>query len=87
MISMSDEPRDDWTELFFTYDDVEAGIVKNLLEGENISVVVRSSKISPYPVNIGKMGEVRLLVRSDDAERAREVLKAMKEGPRQENDD
>ncbi|UCE70909.1 MAG: DUF2007 domain-containing protein [Nitrospiraceae bacterium] len=78
---------DDWTEIFFTYDDVEAGIVKGMLESEDIQVVIQSSKITPYPVNIGKMGEVRLLVRSADVKRAEEVMKAMQDNTKGMDDD
>ncbi len=68
----------DWVEVLFTYDEVEAEIVKDLLEGENIRYVLKSSKISPYPVSIGTMGEIRILVRPEDRGRAEDVLKAMK---------
>ena len=78
---------DDWTEIFFTYDDVEAGIVKGMLESEDIQVIIQSSKITPYPVNIGKMGEVRLLVRSADVKRAEEVMKAMQDDTKGLDDD
>jgi hypothetical protein len=68
----------DWVEVLFTYNEVEAEIVKDLLEGENIQFVLKSSKISPYPVSIGTMGEIRILVRPEDKGRAEDVLKAMK---------
>jgi hypothetical protein len=68
----------EWVELLVTYDEVEAQIVKNILEAENISVVIDSSKIRPYPVNIGRIGEVKLMVKKEDVEKAREVLKIMR---------
>lgn len=68
----------DWVELLVTYDEIEAQIIKNILDAENISVVIDSSKIRPYPVNIGKIGEVRLLVKNEDVKKAKEVLKIMK---------
>lgn len=70
----------DWVEVLFTYDEIEAEIVKDLLEAENIQVVVQSLKISPYPVNIGRMGEIRLMVREEELEKAREVLSVMEQG-------
>ncbi|MBI4681853.1 MAG: DUF2007 domain-containing protein [Nitrospirae bacterium] len=70
---------DEWTELFFTYDNIEAEIVKDLLEAEKIQVIVESQKISPYPVNIGRMGEIRLLVRNEDMEKAGNILSVMKQ--------
>jgi hypothetical protein len=32
--------------------------------------------VSPYPVNIGKMGEIKILVRTEDKETAQEVIAA-----------
>ncbi len=70
---------DEWVEVLVTYDEVEAQIVKNILEAEGVQVVVNSLKIRPYPVSIGRIGEVRLLVRKDAMEKAKEVLKIMKD--------
>ncbi|MCK5286597.1 MAG: DUF2007 domain-containing protein, partial [Thermodesulfovibrionia bacterium] len=51
---------------------------KNILDAENIPVVIDSLKIRPYPVNIGKIGEIRIMVRAEDLKKAQEVLKIMK---------
>ena len=64
----------DWTELLLTYDEVEAHIVKDVLESENIQVTIDSLKISPYPVSIGRMGEVRVFVKKIDEKRAKKIL-------------
>ncbi len=64
----------EWIELLLTYDEVEAHIVKDVLESESIKVVIESLKISPYPVNIGRIGEVRVLVKNKDQERAMKLL-------------
>lgn len=66
---------EDWVEILITYDHIEADIIKDLLESGGISVVLRSSKITPYPVNIGKIGEIKVLVRKEDREAAEEVIK------------
>jgi hypothetical protein len=71
----------EWVELLVTYDDTEIQIVKNILEAEGIEVVVNSLKIRPYPVSIGKIGEVRLLVKKDRFKDAMNILKIMKEEP------
>ena len=76
----------DWEEILFTYDDVEAEIVKDLLELENIQVVVNSMKMSPYPVSIGRMGEIKLLVKKDDLAKAEKVIQVMKCSLEQNND-
>jgi len=66
---------DEWIEVLITYDPIEAEIIKDLLESGDIPVVIRSAKVTPYPVNIGKIGEVKLLVRSQDKEAAEELIK------------
>jgi len=66
---------EDWVEVFVTYDPVEAEIIKDILESGDIRVVIRSSKVSPYPVNIGKMGEIKILVRKEDKKTAESVIK------------
>ncbi len=64
----------EWTELLVTNNEIEAEMIKDLLESGGISVVIRSSKVRPYPVSIGKMGEVKLLVRKTDLEAAKAAL-------------
>ncbi len=65
---------EEWTEVLVTYDPIEAEIIKDLLESGGIPVVLRSSKVTPYPVNIGKIGEIRILVRKEDKETAEKVI-------------
>jgi hypothetical protein len=64
-----------WVVVFTTYDPLEAEIIKDLLESGGVPVIIRSSKVSPYPVNIGKMGEVKILVREEDKETAEKVIR------------
>ena len=70
---------EDWVQILVTYDSLEAEIIKDLLESGGIPVVLRSSKVSPYPVNIGKMGEIKVLVRKEDKETAEDVIKGIDE--------
>jgi hypothetical protein len=69
-----------WIEIFVTYDSLEAEIIKDLLESGGIATVIRSAKVTPYPVNIGRMGEVKILVKEEDEETAEEMLRKFKEG-------
>ncbi len=69
----------DWVEFLVTYDETEAQIVKDILDAEDIPVVMNSLKVRPYPVNIGRMGEVRLLVREEDVKKAVSILEIMKD--------
>lgn len=64
-----------WVVVFVTYDPLEAEIIKALLESGGIPVAVRSSKVSPYPVNVGKIGEIKILVREEDKEVAGKVIR------------
>ena len=65
----------EWVEILITYDPLEAEMIKHLLESGGIPVVLRSSKVSPYPVNIGKIGEIKVLVKKEDQEAAEEFLR------------
>ena len=69
---------DEWVELLITYDEVEAQIIKDILEAENVPVVINSLKIRPYPVSIGRIGEIKILVNRGNIEKAQEILKIMK---------
>ncbi|MEK6678819.1 MAG: DUF2007 domain-containing protein [Nitrospirota bacterium] len=65
----------EWSELLVTYDEIEAEMIKDLLESGGIPVVIKSSKVTPYPVNIGKMGEIKILVREEDIEAAKAFIR------------
>lgn len=66
---------EEWVEVFVSYDPIEAEVIKDILESGGISVVLRSLKVSPYPVNIGKMGEIKILVKKEDKEEAEKVIR------------
>ncbi len=66
---------EEWVDVLVTCDPVEAEMVKDLLESGGIPVVLRSSKVSPFPVNIGKIGEIRILVPQADKALAGKVIK------------
>jgi hypothetical protein len=70
------EIEEGWAEILVTYDSLEAEMIKDLLESGGIPVVLRSSKVSPYPVNVGKIGEIRILVKEEDREAAESVIAA-----------
>jgi hypothetical protein len=65
---------EEWVEVFVTYDRIEAEIIKDLLESGGISVVLRSSKVTPFPVNVGKIGEIKVLVRNVDKKTAEKII-------------
>ncbi|MEC4675768.1 MAG: DUF2007 domain-containing protein [Nitrospirota bacterium] len=65
---------EEWAVVFVTYDSLEAEMLKDLIESGGIDVVLRSSRVTPYPVNIGRMGEVKLLVKEEDKETVVELI-------------
>jgi hypothetical protein len=75
MTSGGEHTEGSWTEVYVTYDTLEAEMIKDLLESGEIPVVLRSSKVSPYPVNVGKIGEVKILVREEHREIAERVIR------------
>jgi hypothetical protein len=64
----------DWVKLLTTDDPLEAEMIKDILESGGITVFLRSSKVTPYPVNVGRMGEIAIFVRKEDEKAAREVI-------------
>lgn len=52
----------------------EASLVAGFLDSRGIEARVESLLFHQEPVNFGRLGEVRVLVQTADAERAREVL-------------
>jgi len=60
-----------------THSDIEAQIVRGLLEAHGIpSVIASDVPHSVFPLSVDPLGEVRLSVREDDAEDARRVIES-----------
>jgi hypothetical protein len=70
---------EEWVTVLVTNDSLEAEMIKDLLESGEIPVVLRSSKVSPYPVSVGKMGEIKILVRKEDKETAEKLIRGEEE--------
>ncbi|MGB9716008.1 MAG: putative signal transducing protein [Thermodesulfovibrionales bacterium] len=70
---------EEWVTVLITYDSLEAEMIKDLLESGGISVALRSSKVTPYPLSIGKMGEIKVMVRKEDKEIAEKVIEGVEE--------
>ena len=66
--------KSDFTEVFVTYDEVEAGMLVDLLRSGGIEAHLRSSKVTPYPVNVGRMGEIKIIVKNADEDEARALI-------------
>jgi ribonuclease-3 len=61
--------------IFRTQSDVEASIVRGLLETHGIPAVIASDvPHNVFPLSVSELGEVRLSVRESDAEEARRII-------------
>jgi hypothetical protein len=65
----------EWAELLVTNNEIEAAMIKDLLESGGIAVTMRSARVRPYPVSIGRMSEIKILVKKADLEAAQAFLK------------
>lgn len=74
----SEEP---FEEVFVTYDPTEAEMMKDVLESGGMKVVLRSSKVTPFPVNVGKAGEIKILVPGSESHAAKKVIEALQKIP------
>lgn len=73
---MDKKPLERWIDIYTTYDESEAAIMRGLFEDEGIPCKVESSRVSQLPVAVGRMGEIKVLVRTADFEKAEKVLQA-----------
>jgi ribonuclease III len=63
--------------VFRTQSDVEASIVRGLLESHGVPIVVSSAlPHSVFPLSVNTLGEVRISVHPDDAEEARRIIES-----------
>jgi len=68
--------------IFRTQSDVEASIVRGLLEANGIPSVVSSDVTHDvFRLNVSELGEVRLSVRAEDADEARHIIEGHRAGP------
>ena len=61
--------------IFRTHSDIEASIVRGLLEAHGVmSIVASAVPHAVFPLTVNGLGEVRISVRADEAEEARHVV-------------
>jgi len=66
----------DLVEIYVAMGEAEAQVIKSLLESYGIPSVFRSqAALSTYVFAVDGMGQVSVLVRAEDAEAARELVK------------
>jgi len=67
---------DGTAEVFITADPVEMQVAVGILEEDGIEGIVRDLHMSSYPMNVGLLGELRLVVAAGMADEARRILLA-----------
>ena len=65
-----------WVEITKIYGAVQAELLRGLLEAQGIEVLLsQEGAAKAIGINIGAMGDTQLLVRSEDVDAARKLLK------------
>lgn len=70
--------KEEWVKIFSAYSESEAYIIKGILEGEGIFCRVKSLRVSQFPLTINGLGEIKIYVFKDEAEKSREILQSYK---------
>jgi hypothetical protein len=65
-----------WVEIASVGTEDEARLLEGFLEAEEIDAQVENVKFSMEPVTFGKMGEIRVYVKSQDESRAMQLLRS-----------
>ena len=74
------DPLDDLVPVFVA-DRFTAEMIRSVLEGSGIPAANSGAGVSgAYPVNVGTLGEGRVLVRKKDEAKAREIIEAAQHG-------
>ena len=59
----------------YVADRFQGDVVRSVLEGSGIpAIVLKEGYAEAYPINVGAIGEGRVMVREEDLERANEIL-------------
>ena len=78
------DPNENLVRIFTTEQETEALVVRGLLESAGIDCQLGESENSPDVLPIGAVG---ILVREEDAERARQVIAEYRRSPEQEQEE
>ncbi|HEV7923245.1 MAG TPA: DUF2007 domain-containing protein [Thermoanaerobaculia bacterium] len=64
-----------WIEIASAGSEDEANLMKGFLENEGIPAQIENVKFHMEPVNLGKMGEIRIFVSEQDEQRALDLVR------------
>jgi hypothetical protein len=72
---MTREIHREWVGIHTTTNEYEANIIKGLLETEGIFCLLKSSRVAQFPLAIGHLGEIKIMVAPSEAEQGKEILR------------
>jgi hypothetical protein len=64
----------DLVDLYITYNPMEAQFIKDMLDDNDIASFIRGMEVSQFPMNVGTMGETRVVVESDKLRAAVDLI-------------
>jgi hypothetical protein len=64
----------DWEKIFTTFSEVEAHLIKGLLEGEGIPCRIQSMRVPQFPLTVNWLGAIEIHVHPQDAPEGRRLL-------------
>ena len=76
-----------WIEIASASSEDEANLLKGFLDNEGIPAQIENVKFHMEPVNVGKMGEIRIFVSEEDEQRALDLLRKREDAFERLDDD
>ena len=76
----------DWVELCITNSEHEAYIIIGLLKSYDIPSRIKSYRVSQFPLDVGHIGEIKILVLASDIEDAKEIIRDSEKNINSAND-
>jgi hypothetical protein len=64
----------EWEKIYTTSSEVEAHLIKGLLEGEGILCRLQSMRVPQFPLTVNGLGAIDIHVRPQDAPEGRRIL-------------
>ena len=64
----------DWENIYTTSSEIEAHLIKGLLEGEGIPCWLQSMRVPQFPLTVNGLGTIEIHVRPQDAPEGRRIL-------------
>lgn len=77
---MTGDPNVELVEVWTAHGEMDAQVIRSVLEGDGIESMLSGESVRlTHGITVDGLAEVKILVREEDAERAREVIAAFME--------